>query len=164
SARPNERSIRSRPALSAASAVSYATTSHPLRAQTSAIPEPISPMPTTPTRVIDSLMAFPSFRDHSPDGTARPPARQHRPRPDRLEASRLCGRAHRRGMGAASRVDRMRVAIVAGPGDTPVPMVQQLVAEGLGVRCLVAEPVPAEQIRAAGAEPVPLELATTTAS
>ena len=48
----SDRSMRSRPALAAAAPSSTTTTSHPARADTSAMPEPINPQPTTPTRSI----------------------------------------------------------------------------------------------------------------
>src|SRR6202050_5066172 len=58
-ARASEASIRASPASAAAASTSRTTTSRPARAQTSAMPDPISPQPATPTRVI-SLMWFPS--------------------------------------------------------------------------------------------------------
>ena len=44
--------MRSRPAAAVLASVSHTITSAPPRAQTSAIPEPMSPAPTTPTRSI----------------------------------------------------------------------------------------------------------------
>ena len=48
--------MRERPAETAASLMSQTVTSVPALAATSAIPAPMSPAPTTPTRSMDSLM------------------------------------------------------------------------------------------------------------
>ena len=52
----NDVSMRERPAATAASLMSQTVTSVPALAATSAIPAPMSPAPTTPTRSMDSLM------------------------------------------------------------------------------------------------------------
>ena len=49
---PSDFSTRARPASTSAGVASTTTTSRPLRAHTSAMPEPISPQPSTPTRSI----------------------------------------------------------------------------------------------------------------
>ena len=55
-ARSSDLASRRWPPSAAAASTSVTTTSSPARAQTSAMPEPISPLPTTPTRVM-SLIA-----------------------------------------------------------------------------------------------------------
>ena len=49
-ARASDFTIRARPASTASGSTSRTTTSSPARAHTSAMPDPISPQPTTPTR------------------------------------------------------------------------------------------------------------------
>ena len=49
-ARASDVSMRPRPRATTSSSTSRTTTSSPARAHTSAMPEPMSPQPTTPTR------------------------------------------------------------------------------------------------------------------
>ena len=57
-ARSSEVSMRLRPADTAASLMSQTVTAHPALAETSAIPAPMSPAPTTPTRSMPSLIVL----------------------------------------------------------------------------------------------------------
>ncbi|CFE39416.1 Uncharacterised protein [Mycobacterium tuberculosis] len=64
-ARSSDFTMRLRPAVINASAGSNTVTSTPARAETSAMPDPICPAPTTPTRWIASLTVPPQMREQT---------------------------------------------------------------------------------------------------